>query len=132
MHSIRTTIEGSMDEAEAATRTALGAVGFGVVSEIDVAANLHAALGIERPPLKILGACSPVFAQKALEIDSSVALLMPCNVVLEPDGDRTQITAIDPRELISDPAFTELATEAADQLTAALASLGSVASENVA
>lgn len=132
MHSIRTTIEGSMGEAEAATRSALGAVGFGIVSEIDVAANLRAALGIERPPLKILGACSPVFAQKALEIDSSVALLMPCNVVLEPDGDRTQITAIDPRELISDPAFTELATEAADQLTAALVALGGVVSETVA
>ena len=132
MHSIQTTIDGSMDEAEAATRTALGAVGFGVVSEIDVAANLRNALGTERAPLKILGACSPVFAQKALEVDSSVALLMPCNVVLEPDGDRTRVTAIDPRELISDPAFAELAEEAADQLTAALAALGGVVSESTA
>ncbi len=132
MHSIQTTVEGSMDEAEAATRSALGAVGFGVVSEIDVAANLRAALGIERAPLKILGACSPVFAQKALELDSSVALLMPCNVVLEPDGDHTRITAIDPRELITGPAFAELAAEAADQLTAALAALGGVVSETVA
>ena len=132
MHSMQTTIDGPMDEVEAATREALGAVGFGIVSEIDVAANLRAALGIERPPLKILGACSPGFAQQALEIDSSIALFMPCNVVLEPDGDRTRVTAVDPRELISDPAFAELAAEAADRLTAALAALGGVESETVA
>ena len=99
--------------------------------EIDVAANLRAALGVDRPPLKILGAWSAVFAQQALEIDPSVALLLPCNVVLEPDGARTHVAVIDPRELITDPAFTELATVAADQLKAALVALGSVVSETV-
>ncbi len=132
MHSIQTTVDRPMDEVEAATRVALATEGFGVVSEIDVAANLHAALGVDRTPLKILGACSPAFAQEALEIDPSVALLLPCNVVLEPDGSGTHVAVIDPRELITDPAFTRLAAEAADRLTAALAALGGAVSETVA
>lgn len=132
MHSIRTTVDAPMDEVEAAARVALAAEGFGVVSEIDVAANLRAALGVDRAPLKILGACSPVFAQEALEIDPSVALLLPCNVVLEPEGSGTKVSVIDPRELITDAAFTRLAADAADRLTAALAALGGAVSETVA
>jgi uncharacterized protein (DUF302 family) len=114
-----------MDEAEAAVRTALAANGFGVLTEIDVAATLRAKIGVERPPLKILGACNPVIANKALEIDPSVALLLPCNVVLEPaPTGGTRVRAVDPRELMGDPAFAELANDAADRLTAALGALG--------
>ena len=98
-----------MDEAEAAVRSALGEQGFGVLTEIDVAANLRAALGIDRPPLKILGTCNPAFAHQALQIDPTVALLMPCNVVLEPDGSGTRIAIVDPRGLITDPEFAEIA-----------------------
>ena len=87
MRSIETTVPTDLPTTEAAVREALGAQGFGVVSEIDVAANLKNALGVERPPLKILGACSPVLVQQALALDASVALLLPCNVVLDPaDG----------------------------------------------
>ncbi len=132
MHSIQTTVDLPMDAAEAAIRVALGEQGFGVLSEIDVAANLHAALGIDRAPLKILGACSPNFAHRALEIDPSVALLLPCNVVLEPDGTGTRVAVVDPRELMTDPAFAQLATGAAEALTAALAALGGAVSETVA
>ncbi len=132
MHSIQTTVEGPIDEVEAAARVALAAEGFGIVSEIDVAANLRAALGVDRPPLKILGACSPVFIQEALEIDPSVALLVPCNVVLQPDGARTSVSVVDPRALITDPKFARLATDAADRLTSALAALGGPVSETVA
>jgi uncharacterized protein (DUF302 family) len=129
---MHTRVDVPMGEAETAARAALAAEGFGVVSEIDVAANLRAALGVDRPPLKILGACSPVFAQQALAIDPSIALLLPCNVVLEPDGIGTRISVIDPRALITDPAFQQLAADAADCLTAALAALGGAVSESVA
>ena len=81
--------------------------------------------------MKILGACNPHFAHQALQIDPSVALLLPCNVVLEAATTGTRISVVDPRELMTDPAFASLASQAADQLTAALAAVGSAVSESV-
>ena len=123
MESFVATTTATMDEVEAQMRSALQAQGFGVLTEIDVAANLKAALGVERPPLKILGACNPNFAQRALEIDRSVALVMPCNVVLERTDDTTQVSVVDPRALIPDPRFAELAADAAERLQAAVRSV---------
>ena len=124
MHAIETTVALPFDRAEAAVRAALADHGFGVLTEIDVAATLKAKIGVERPPLKILGACNPNFANQALELDPSVALLLPCNVVLEPGADEgTHISVVDPRDLMSDPAFAEVAESAAAELTAALEAL---------
>ncbi|MGZ6969854.1 MAG: DUF302 domain-containing protein [Acidimicrobiia bacterium] len=132
MHTIQTTLEDvPIDAAETRVRAALAGQGFGVLTEIDVAATLHAKLGVERAPLKILGACNPQFAHEALQIDASVALVLPCNVVLEAAPSGTRISVVDPRELMTDPAFASLASRAADQLTAALAELGSAVSESV-
>jgi uncharacterized protein (DUF302 family) len=133
MRSIQTALDAPIGEAEIEVRAALAEQGFGVLTEIDVAATLHAKLGVERPPLKILGACNPQFAHQALQIDPSVALLLPCNVVLETTATgTTRISVVDPRELMTGPAFASLAAQAADQLTAALAALGSAVSESVA
>ena len=131
MRSIQTTLDAPIGDAEDRVRAALAEQGFGVLTEIDVAATLHAKLGVERPPLKILGACNPHFAHQALQIDPSVALLLPCNVVLETTAAGTRISVVDPRELMKEPAFASLAAQAADQLTAALAALGSAVSESV-
>jgi uncharacterized protein (DUF302 family) len=121
MHAMETTVPLPLDQAEAAVRAALADQGFGVLTEIDVAATLKAKLGVERPALKILGACNPAFAHQALELDPSSALVLPCNVVLEPGTDGgTRISVVDPRELMPDPAFAELANAAATKLTAAL------------
>ncbi len=130
MRSIQTTLEAPMDEADAAVRAVLAERGFGVLTEIDVAATLRAKLGVERAPLKILGACNPYFAEEALQIDPSVALVLPCNVVLDATPTGTRISVVDPRELMTDPEFASLATKAAEQLTAALDALGSVVSES--
>lgn len=125
MHAIETTVSLPLDQAEAALRAALAEQGFGVLTEIDVAATLKAKLGIDRSPLKILGACNPTLAHQALELDPTVALVLPCNVVLEPGADGgTHISAVDPRELMPDPAFTELACGAAEKLSAALDAVG--------
>ena len=63
----------------------------------------------------------PRFANQALEIDPSSALLLPCNIVLEPSDDGgTHISAVDPRDLMPEPALDELADEPAARLTAAL------------
>ena len=125
MNAIETTTLSDLATAEQAVRDALADKGFGVLTEIDVAATLRTKLGIERPPLKILGACNPTFAHRALEIDPSVALVLPCNVVLEPAAPRgTRVRIVDPRELIDDPRFTALAEEAARLLQAAVDEVG--------
>ena len=89
MKAIEITIDLPIAEAETAVRAELKDQGFGVLTEIDVAATLKEKLGVERSPLKILGACNPGFAHRALQLDSSVSLLLPCNVVLEGVGDGT-------------------------------------------
>jgi uncharacterized protein (DUF302 family) len=126
MKAIETTVDQDMQAAEAAVRDALATQGFGVLTEIDVAATLKSKIGVERAPLKILGACNPHFANKALELDASTSLVLPCNVVLEPTADgRTRIAVVDPRELMPGDAFAALAAEAAERLEAALESLAS-------
>ncbi|MDA8032587.1 MAG: DUF302 domain-containing protein [Actinomycetota bacterium] len=102
MEAIETTLDAALPEAEAAVRQALSEQGFGILTEIDVAATLAAKLGVERPPLKILGACNPTLAHRALGIDPSLALLLPCNVVLEATDDgRTRVSIADPRALLT-------------------------------
>ena len=82
MRSLDTVVDQPIDRAENAVRKALAAEGFGVLTEIDVAATFEAKLGVTGPPLKILGACHPALAHRALELNPTVALVLPCNVVL--------------------------------------------------
>jgi uncharacterized protein (DUF302 family) len=95
--SFATTVARPLADVETRVRAALQEQGFGVLTEIDVATTLHDKLGVERSPLKILGACNPHFAQRALEIDPSASLLLPRNVVLETTGDGTRVAIGDPR-----------------------------------
>jgi uncharacterized protein (DUF302 family) len=120
MLSIDTIVDLTPEDAEAAIRTALAEQGFGVLTEIDVAAVFRAKLGIDRPFLKILGACNPSFAQRALDLDPTVSLLLPCNVVVETVDGGTKISAVDPLELMADPRFSELGGEVSTRLRAAV------------
>jgi len=120
MKSIQKKTALSMTEAEEVVRTKLADQGFGVLTEIDVAATLKSKLGVDRTPLKILGACNPGFAHRALELDENISLLLPCNVVLAETDSGTLISAVDPRSLMDSPEFNELAQEAAELLSAAL------------
>ncbi|MHB1535571.1 MAG: DUF302 domain-containing protein [Acidimicrobiales bacterium] len=121
MNGITVTTTKSFADTEEAVRAALGDAGFGVLTEIDVAATLKAKLDVDRPPLKILGACNPSLAHQALAADPSVALVLPCNVVLETTDDGTRVTAADPRELMTDASLSALADDAAERLRQALA-----------
>ena len=123
MDAIETTVALPIAEAEAQVRDALAANGFGVLTEIDIAATFKAKLDIDRPPLKILGACNPGFANRAIALDPSTALVLPCNVVLEATDGGTSVRVADPRSMMPDPAFADLANEAAAKLTAAAESL---------
>jgi uncharacterized protein (DUF302 family) len=128
MDAFETTVPLSMADTDRAIRDALANEGFGVLTEIDVAATLKAKLGVERPPLVILGACNLVFANRALELDPAVALVLPCNVTLEPAEDGTRVRVIDPRVLMDDPRFASLTEEAAGKLRAAVSLLSARAS----
>lgn len=123
--AIDVTVPLPLAEAETRVRATLAEQGFGILTEIDVAATLHAKLGVDRAPLKILGACNPGFADTALGLDPDVALLMPCNVVLsEVDASTTRIRAIDPAALMQGDEFADLAASATAKLTAALHAVG--------
>lgn len=123
MTPIRIHTELGIVEAEAAARDGLTAHGFGVLTEIDVAATFKAKLAIDRPPLKILGACNPHLAHRALDVDPDAALVLPCNVVLETTSEGTTVTAADPHDILPNPALKELADDAANRLRAALDSI---------
>lgn len=120
MKAIESTTTAPLEEVEAAVRAALAEEGFGVLTEIDVAATLEAKLGVKRPPLKILGACNPDLANEALEIDPSASLVLPCNVVLEDVDGSTRVAAVDPRELMPGSDLARLADAAAARLTSAV------------
>jgi uncharacterized protein (DUF302 family) len=125
MDALVTTIDRPIEDAEPLVRDALAAQGFGVLTEIDIAATLKAKLDVDRPPLKILGACNPGFAHRALQLDPTASLVLPCNVVLEPDGaGGTTVSVVDPRSLMPGDEFAELAGEAAGLLQAALDQIG--------
>lgn len=119
------------DPATARTRVeaALADQGFGVLSEIDVAATLKNKLNKDVPAQVILGACNPQLAHRALEAEESIGLLLPCNVVLRDAGDgRTIVSALDPTIMVTftgNAALEPVASEARAKLAAALDALGS-------
>jgi len=121
--AIETTTDLPLADTEVIVRAALKDQGFGVLTEIDVAATLKDKLGVDRAPLKILGTCNPSFAHRALMLDPTVSLLLPCNVVLETVNGGTHVAIADPRELMPGEDLAELANEAAAQLAAVIDAL---------
>ena len=107
-------------------RRALAEQGFGVLTEIDVRATLHAKLGEDMEDYLILGACNPLLAHRALAQDRQIGLLLPCNVVVRTSGRETLVEALDPMtmvEITGQETLGPIAAEAASRLRAALASI---------
>ncbi|HET9090674.1 MAG TPA: DUF302 domain-containing protein [Acidimicrobiales bacterium] len=124
MGELTTTVTHPLSDVDAAVRAALANEGFGVLTEIDVDGVFRAKLGIERSPLKILGACNPNFAHDALERDASAALVLPCNVVLESlDESTTRVTIADPEQMMPAENMSDLTADARARLARVIAAL---------
>ena len=99
------TVAAPLADAEARLRAALAAEGFGVLTEIDVEGTLRSKLGDseadEVGPTRILGACNPVLAHRAITTERSVALLLPCNVVVREVEAGTEIAIADPDAMVT-------------------------------
>ena len=116
----------SYDEALRLVPAALQAEGFGVLTEIDVAATLKKKLDVDFRRYKILGACNPAFAHRALGAQLDAGVMLPCNVVVyERDGGGATVIAIDPMQTVAaaDPALAPIAAEVRAKLARVVESL---------
>ncbi len=108
------------DSAYTRTVEALKAEGFGVLTEIDVRETMKKKLGVDFPPYKILGACNPPLAHRALTAVPEVGLLLPCNVtVRQLEGGGVEVALVDPLSMlgiVSAPELQPVADEAAARL----------------
>ena len=109
------TVELSFDDAIVRVTEELKKEGFGVLTEVDMQATLKKKLDVDFRPYKILGACNPPFAYKALQAEQNIGLLLPCNVIVQDAGNgKTEIAAIDPlvsMSRVENPALEPVATE---------------------
>jgi uncharacterized protein (DUF302 family) len=120
------TVQLSFDQAIDRVTEELRNEGFGVLTQIDVAATLKSKLGVEGPPYRILGACNPQLAHRALQIDPQVGILLPCNVVVREDQGAVRVEFMDPDAVLAltdQPGVREVAAQAKERLLRVCAAL---------
>jgi len=120
---IHRTIDAPFEEVIERVTKALQAEGFGILTEIDVAATLKKKLDVDLRPYRILGACNPPLAHRALQADLDIGLMLPCNVVVRTGDSGTEVAMFDPKGFATStdsPAMREVAAEAGARLRRAL------------
>ncbi len=130
--ALRTRTDMTVEEAVVRLRDRLAAEGFGVLTEIDIAATLEAKIGVVRPSYRLLGACRPQLASQALEVDPDVGLLLPCNIAIYKvaDDEATTVVAMDPEamvEMTGNELLAPIAAEARERLERVIAGLEAAA-----
>ena len=101
-YAYQKTVSISFEDVDSKIRSTLAENGFGVITEIDIKKTFKEKLNIDYPRFRILGACNPKLAEKALKMQSEVAMLMPCNVVFWENEDSTvTLSAIDAEQQLS-------------------------------
>lgn len=122
------TVNGPLDAVVADVTARLKAHGFGVLTDINVQATLKSKLGADMPGYRILGACNPRFAHKALQIEDKLGVLLPCNVIVRETTDqRVEVASVDPvaaMERTGNPALKSTAEEVRRLLSEAVAEVG--------
>lgn len=120
-------VELSFEDAIKIVTAELEKEGFGVLSEIDVAAKMKAKLGKDMPPYRILGACNPSLAYQAIQAVEDIGLLLPCNVLVREDqAGIVHVDFMDPKSVLSlvdKPGIAPLADEVKKKLQRVLAAL---------
>ncbi|MDX2259349.1 MAG: DUF302 domain-containing protein, partial [Hyphomicrobiaceae bacterium] len=110
---IAKTIRAPFDAAIDKVTAALKEEGFGVLTDIDVSAALKKKIGVDWRPYRILGACNPPLAHRALQAEDKIGTMLPCNVIVQDVGNgQVEVAAIDPAasmERVGKPELTELA-----------------------
>ena len=120
------TVGSGFDQTIEKVTKALAGEGFGILSDIDVAGTLKKKVGLDMPPYRILGACNPQFAHRALEAEPQIGALLPCNVVVRAQGTRTAVDIMDPlavMQLVDKPEVARIAAEVKGRLERVLAAL---------
>jgi uncharacterized protein (DUF302 family) len=122
-----TTIEGSFDDAVAKVTEKLGKQGFGVLTDIDVKATMKQKLGEDFRNYRILGACNPPYAHKALQYEDKIGTMLPCNVIVqEQDDGGIEVAAVNPvasMQAIDNPELEPVAEEIRGRLQTVIESL---------
>jgi uncharacterized protein (DUF302 family) len=115
------------DQAVERVTEALAKEGFGVLTDIDVAATMKKKLGQEFRPYRILGACNPQLAYRALTLEDKIGTMLPCNVIVQQsEGGAIEVSAVDPvasMQAIQNPSLAEVAKEVQAKLKRVVDSL---------